>query len=146
MAALGQLETPSLGSVRQLVYISRPASMRDETVLVDLFKQSRVFNQQMDVSGVLLCGDDFFVQCIEGEASVIDALYRRIELDRRHHDVIKLIDLHDADRSFQDWGMAVTWDTMHDGLNDMTRSWDTQRKQRDPSLPRSAAWVLIRSM
>lgn len=146
MNTLGHQEPSSLESVRQVVYISRPKNMRDETGLMELFHQSRAFNQNKDVTGVLLCGDEFFVQCIEGDASVIDSLYRRIEFDPRHDDVTKLIDLRATDRSFQGWCMAVTWDTVHETLNGMTSTWDKQRRQRDPSLSHSAAWVLIRSM
>lgn len=143
---MGTKATNPSKPIRQLVYISRPETMRDEQGLIQLFQQSFNDNDEMHVTGVLLCGDDFYVQCIEGDDLVIRELYRRIEFDSRHRDVIKLIDLRSSGRSFDGWNMAVTWDTAHEQLNGMTRLWDEQRKQRDASLTNSAAWVLIRSM
>ena len=55
-----------------------------------LASRSRIFNQQFGITSVLYYGKGFFFQCLEGEAEVVDKLYKKIRKDQRHEEVMLL--------------------------------------------------------
>jgi hypothetical protein len=65
-------------------------------------------NKSLDVTGWLNFDGTCFYQCLEGEASVIDQLYREILLDTRHHDVVTLTNKTIDSRHFEGWSMQLT--------------------------------------
>ena len=94
--------------VFRLMYRSRnripPESRR--AVLGELFTAARRDNKAAGITGALLTRDDWFVQTLEGEEAAVRDLYRRIEADPRHDDLV-VLDAHTADRrTFVRWAMA----------------------------------------
>jgi hypothetical protein len=45
---------------------------------------ARKFNASRDITGVLLLGDGYFLQCLEGDRAAVSDLYRHIARDQRH--------------------------------------------------------------
>lgn len=95
----------------RLVYISRSTfvpvagNQTIEPNVARILAKSRKNNRERNVVGGLFFGDGCFLQCLEGEAEVVDALYNKIAADPRHKDVTILsrLDIHRV--GFPDWSM-----------------------------------------
>lgn len=60
---------------------------KDIEYLLDLTKDR---NNAENITGILLFSDGNFFQIIEGEKTKIDDLFHKIEIDQRHHGLIKI--------------------------------------------------------
>lgn len=96
--------------MKNIVYVSTAVKLMHENQLFDILHNSRQHNAALNISGVLLYSEGTFIQVLEGRDGVIDALYSRIQADRRHKNVMKLIDEPITEKSFAQWlmGFAVT--------------------------------------
>jgi hypothetical protein len=74
--------------------------------LLGLLRQCQRKNASSGVTGLLLFGNDTFLQVLEGEAETVDGLFHRIEGDRRHQDVRLLSRRPIGQRRFPDWKMG----------------------------------------
>lgn len=92
--------------LHHLVYLSRATQPFSDAELLDLLTQARLHNASQDISGLLVYGNNQFLQVLEGEEKPIRTLYEHIRKDPRHHDVITYADKDIAVRAFPDWGMA----------------------------------------
>lgn len=81
-----------------------------ENQLLDILHSSRIHNSALNISGVLLYAEGTFIQLLEGRDTIIDALYKRIQADERHNNIVTLINETIAEKSFGEWlmGFAVT--------------------------------------
>lgn len=81
-----------------------------ENQLLDILHSSRIHNAAVNISGVLLYSEGTFIQLLEGRDKIIDALYKRIQADERHTNVITLVNQTTDEKSFEQWlmGFAVT--------------------------------------
>ena len=68
-------------------------------------------NTAQSITGILCYGSGHFLQALEGDRSVVNALYHRIALDPRH-DACELLSVEDiTTRDFAEWSMRiVNWD------------------------------------
>jgi len=90
-----------------LLYISdalRPMTQDDLDAIRDV---SNTFNAKHGITGVLLYSAGHFVQLLEGEPSVIRALYDKIVQDPRHMNLRLLVERPADRRVFADWDMGV---------------------------------------
>lgn len=95
----------------RLVYISRSTfvpvagNQTIEPNVARILAKSRKNNRERNVVGGLFFGDGCFLQCLEGDAEVVDALYKKIAADPRHKDVkiLSRLDIHRV--GFPDWSM-----------------------------------------
>lgn len=55
-----------------------------------LLTQSRTYNQQFGLTGVLYYGKGYFFQCLEGDPQTIDKIYKKIRHDPRHEEIVLL--------------------------------------------------------
>jgi hypothetical protein len=74
--------------------------------LHELLERTRKSNKEKGITGILLYKKTNFMQVLEGEESVLDALYSKISLDPRHHNVTQLAKERISKREFPDWSMA----------------------------------------
>lgn len=92
--------------VYQLIYSSRArTSVVHASDLRSMLIDFRAHNARVGITGILLYGFRRFLQLIEGEQEEVDALFARIERDRRHTN-IELLDCQLPGRLFGDWSMA----------------------------------------
>ncbi|MDN5286053.1 MAG: hypothetical protein JWR38_2327 [Mucilaginibacter sp.] len=77
-----------------------------EEQLADLLRVSRNKNKKHHVTGILLYCQGTFMQVLEGEKNNVDVIYKAIELDKRHKNIIKLSTGIITKRNFPDWSMA----------------------------------------
>ena len=74
--------------------------------LVDLLVRSRARNAERGVTGLLLYRSGRVLQMLEGEESVVRALYDRIRMDTRHDHVSNVWSSTATQRRFPDWTMG----------------------------------------
>ena len=72
-----------------------------------LLHQSQMHNQAANITGVLLYDGTRFLQVLEGEKGVIEAVFARILLDCRHTDVQILANGATERRQFKSWAMGL---------------------------------------
>lgn len=96
------------GLVR-LIYASR-WTVEDGPALNEMVRsilvKSIANNRAVNVTGLLLVHDGWFVQALEGPVDGVKSTYERVCRDDRHKDVV-LLDLSPAQmRAFRDWNMT----------------------------------------
>jgi hypothetical protein len=98
---------------QRLVYVSRSASSSShnknyvDRVLAGMIMQAIHNNRSKKIVGAIYYADGCFLQCLEGEAHRVDALYTKIENDSRHTQ-IKVLARHPIMvPSFSAWPMKV---------------------------------------
>lgn len=89
-----------------LVYVSRAAEAFSDEQLRDLLAVARDRNKELNVTGMLLYRDGFFIQALEGEDQQVEALYEKIKQDPRHRSVYRVYKEKIKNRVFPDWSMG----------------------------------------
>ena len=90
----------------QLSYISSIAHPMSTGELVELLQKCLANNQRNDVTGMLLYGNDTFLQTLEGETETVERLYETILQDARHNNVKSLTKNTVETRQYSDWNMG----------------------------------------
>ncbi|HTT51809.1 MAG TPA: BLUF domain-containing protein [Streptosporangiaceae bacterium] len=96
------------GNTFRLIYRSRntiPAGRR-KAELGLLFSAARSNNKRRHITGALLIQGDWFAQVLEGDETVVRALFAEIEHDPRHTDVSLIESGLAGPRRFARWAMA----------------------------------------
>jgi hypothetical protein len=106
-----------------LVYCSVAIRPFESSDIVDLLTISRKNNEKFRITGMLLYIDETFFQVLEGDETILHDLYKKIELDKRHTNVAKLIEEPIDKRTFSSWSMGYAKATRAElstipGLND----------------------------
>jgi hypothetical protein len=89
-----------------LVYVSVATKEMTADDLLALLEQSRTFNKENGLTGLLLYKERFFIQVLEGEESIIDSLFERIKVDARHFNVLLILKKPIIARNFEEWAMG----------------------------------------
>ncbi|MDJ0653624.1 MAG: BLUF domain-containing protein [Xanthomonadales bacterium] len=90
----------------QVAYVSRSAEPMSDQALLDLLLQCRKNNRKRGITGMLLYANGTFLQAIEGEEEVINALVEEIWNDERHTDIQLLHRREIEVREYGDWSMG----------------------------------------
>jgi hypothetical protein len=100
-----------MSTLTRLIYASRwtdPDSPEIDSMIQDIIDRSVQNNGTVEVTGLLLFRQGWFLQVLEGELDEVDETFDRIRRDRRHIDV-RLVSDEPADRrAFADWNMVAT--------------------------------------
>ncbi|PPK96232.1 FAD-dependent sensor of blue light [Nonlabens xylanidelens] len=83
-----------------ICYISIFADDINKSVINELIKKIASNNKKNNITGILIIRNKHFFQIIEGENHQIDKLYKTISNDKRHHNIIKLLENELLDRLF----------------------------------------------
>ncbi len=78
----------------------------DRYALQSLLAFSRNFNEQQNITGILLYANAYFIQVLEGDRNTLLSLYRQIQNDSRHVNVTTILEEPLAERLFPDWSMG----------------------------------------
>jgi hypothetical protein len=96
-------------TLHRLIYCSRqriaPADLDHE--VGDIIRASIGNNRAVNVTGLLLVHQGYFVQALEGPAEAVMTTYQRILEDRRHKDSKVLAAGPATAREFGDWNMCA---------------------------------------
>lgn len=115
----------------RLVYASRSATASHAPHLgldpgvARILAKSRKNNARLDVVGGLLFGEGYFLQCLEGDARIVQNLYSKIEADPRHRDVTVLLQSSISTRTFGAWSMKYVPGEQR--LQGLLRQWGQSR-------------------
>jgi hypothetical protein len=97
-----------------LIYTSVPARPLKDDELQELLRIAREANMRFEITGMLICLPESFIQLIEGPMAHIEQLYQNIQKDRRHLRVTTLREGLVNQRFFPGWAMALKeQDTSH---------------------------------
>jgi hypothetical protein len=106
-----------------IIYASVATEGFTSAQLTELLQKARVENERLQLTGMLLYSDGNFFQVLEGEPDAVDGMYKKLHLDKRHHQLTMVVREPIAKRYFADWSMgfsSVTPEELSevDGLND----------------------------
>jgi len=88
------------------IYCSAATSALKPAELQSLLDECRRKNAAAGISGMLLYHSGSFFQVLEGEQETVDALYEKINLDKRHRRTTKIIFEPIEARNFGAWTMG----------------------------------------
>lgn len=115
----------------RLVYASRSTIESTEKQqgldpgVARILAKSRRNNARLQIAGGLLFGEGYFLQCLEGEADVVNSLYGKIAADQRHRDVTVLATTPITARSFGAWSMKYVPGEQR--LQTLLKQWGLER-------------------
>jgi len=107
-------DNKTITSIFYLIYSSVESEVFDADMIKTLLNQSRNFNKQNDITGILLYvkGQQItkskgrFMQLLEGDERIVRKLYKKIMNDTRHESVV-LLQIGKYDKCiFSDWSMG----------------------------------------
>jgi hypothetical protein len=81
--------------------------MVDSSELSRIHKTASEVNAKFDITGILVFGNDYFLQCIEGEREAVNRLYANILADPRHERSVLLEFAEVHEREFDEWSMKL---------------------------------------
>ncbi|WP_081415714.1 BLUF domain-containing protein [Aquimarina latercula] len=73
-------------------YVSTASRFLTNSDVNELFEYVKVNNNRLKITGILMYSDGNFFQILEGEKKLIHDLFKKILLDSRHYDIIKIFD------------------------------------------------------
>lgn len=90
----------------QMLYVSGASPQMSDTEIEDILTASRRNNLRDGVTGMLLWADGVFIQVLEGEPDTVRSLYRRIQADDRHRNLMLVLEQVAENRLFSQWSMG----------------------------------------
>ncbi|MEM9842559.1 MAG: BLUF domain-containing protein, partial [Pseudomonadota bacterium] len=112
-SAMGRSDLENGPGLWAISYHSRPTEALTESELDQLLLQAQLNNRRDEISGLLVVGDNDFVQWLEGAKPAVQNLMARISSDRRHADVTLLEAGPIKRRLFGDWSMLFVDEMRH---------------------------------
>jgi hypothetical protein len=92
--------------MHQIIYMSYAVAPLTNAQLYHLLALARRRNTELAITGILLYGNERFMQVLEGEEDAVRTLYELIKRDSRHQNVIMYVDKPITRRTFMEWAMA----------------------------------------
>lgn len=89
----------------RLIYTSVQSPGFDKAAFEQLCEHSSRNNSASGVGGLLLSNDLEFMQCLEGPADAVAAIYKKIVRDPRHCDIRLLVSETTNSTLFESWSM-----------------------------------------
>ncbi|SHI76721.1 BLUF domain-containing protein [Aquimarina spongiae] len=83
-----------------ICYISNASEKLTDQDIETLLLDAKVFNNQNNISGILIYSDFTFFQVIEGEYNIIKSLFERIEQDYRHYNILKILEIKSEKKEY----------------------------------------------
>jgi hypothetical protein len=92
-------------SLMSLIYASRSTECFHEHEIPDLLQQVRIANAKQEITGMLLYIGGSFLQVLEGQPEMVDAVFSRIIRDNRHTQLTLIARESIPERAFEGWTM-----------------------------------------
>jgi len=90
----------------ELTYVSFAIKRMSIEDLQTLLQISKTNNAKINVTGMLLYRDRYFIQTLEGEKSIVEDLFAKISKDRRHTNILLAAKETISQRAFDNWSMG----------------------------------------
>lgn len=100
-----------------LIYYSSSLKLIEEKDFTNLLEQSRQYNGNRGITGVLLCIRGQIIQVLEGQQLDVEDLFNRIKLYPRHTNVSLALKRPISQRLFPTWTMGyetITFSQLED--------------------------------
>ncbi|WP_378182882.1 BLUF domain-containing protein [Aquimarina sp. SS2-1] len=81
-------------------YVSTANRSLTSLEIKELFDYVKTYNNNNNVTGILMYSDGNFFQILEGEKTIIEELFKRISSDYRHHTIIQIFNHEMAKPTF----------------------------------------------
>lgn len=95
----------------RLLYSSQAADSMTYSLLVGIMAHAQTKNTARGITGILCYGSGQFLQALEGEREVVNAVYHEIAADTRHGSCQLVAVEEISDRAFPEWTMkVVNWE------------------------------------
>lgn len=88
-----------------LLYYSTATNGFSTEKLILLEKQCIEGNKPVGITGILLYNKGSIMQILEGDAVVVEHIFDKIKIDKRHTDVYQLNSYVITERSYSEWSM-----------------------------------------
>jgi hypothetical protein len=109
----------------RMLYVSTAAGPVTTAVTGTILRSAQAHNAANGITGVLCQGHGLYLQVLEGQRPAVEALYARIQLDKRH---TKVEQRHLEDitrRRYGKWSMAhVDWAPLSIATNENSPGFD----------------------
>jgi hypothetical protein len=92
--------------MHHIIYLSWATVPFTNAQLQNLLTLARRRNTELALTGILLYGNERFVQVLEGEEEIVEEMYAHIRQDSRHDNFITFASKPIAQRAFTEWVMA----------------------------------------
>jgi hypothetical protein len=92
--------------MHRIIYLSWASAPLDDSQLKELLRVARWRNTQLHITGMMLYGNERFMQVLEGEEKTVRRLYEQIKRDARHQHITTYSDKPITERAFGEWAMA----------------------------------------
>ena len=92
-------------SLISLIYASRSTECFHEHEIPDLLQHVRIANAKQEITGMLLYICGAFLQVLEGQPEMVDAVFGRIRTDKRHTQLRLIAREPIPERAFEGWTM-----------------------------------------
>lgn len=93
-------------ALSNLIYLSAANGPMSEEDLIDILHKAREKNARLNITGMLLYRNGYFIQVLEGPEAAVTDLYKTITEDDRHHHVMTLHQDNITTREFAHWEMG----------------------------------------
>ena len=90
----------------ELLYTSISPKGMSDSDLKDILEKSRLKNQNLGITGMMIYHDREIIQILEGEKDIVQALFQTIFNDSRHSSVDLFYQGEIKNRAFSNWSMA----------------------------------------
>jgi hypothetical protein len=95
----------AMKSLISLIYASRSTECFHEHEIPDLLQQARIANAKQEITGMLLYISGSFLQVLEGQPEMVDAVFGKILKDNRHTQITLVAKESIPERAFEGWTM-----------------------------------------
>lgn len=107
-----------MSELYHLIYTSKVVSEFRTEELEALVKQARFNNFIYQVTGLLVYGEQQFIQVLEGTKEHVEQIFEKILADKRHSSIHVVEQKNIAKRAFLNWNMGLTVFSQHPELAD----------------------------
>jgi hypothetical protein len=95
-----------------IVYCSLASAELSPSAVLHMVERAQERNPERGISGMLVFGNQRFLQMIEGPRRAVSDLYHTVVRDPRHTDLVLIDFAYKPARDFGRWGMAL-YDASH---------------------------------
>ena len=92
----------------RIIYLSSAVSTFNKVEKEDMLLKAKAYNKLNNITGILIYFDGNFIQILEGEKENVIELYNKIQADKRHKNIIKVIEDQIKKRQFEEWNMGFS--------------------------------------
>lgn len=94
---------------QHIAYVSLAVAPPTKEQIDALLLRARSINQELDITGVLLCAKNTFFQFFEGTSENVEVVYERIKKSSLHQNIIELSNHYGDKRYFESFSMGFCY-------------------------------------